>query len=165
MTDQGKISSLRSVLTTTQTFLRNLSHVDTDELLNEIATCLQRTEERGPQAWKPGYVFTHSKMERVTVGQRWVYYLSGTSCIYLDVIAVHSDGEVQLRAIDAESLAKYDSAFPNVSFEKGNPSPAPFKRIDARMAKSDPTFREGDFLVHQAWSCWETMDSGNVIAD
>ncbi len=101
---------------------------------------------------------------KLRVGQRWSYGLGEHDCIYLDIIAIQPDGEVQLRAIDETNLQKYKEAFPDVPFTKGNPSNAPFKQVDARTAKSNKELAEGDLLAHQAWSCWDHMLSGEIFS-
>ena len=117
--------------------------------------------------WVPGTVFSLSAgRTKLSEGQGWVYVdkssrmaIGGLPLVHFEVRYTSAVGEVLLRPLSAEDHAVADSLWPDLPFEKGPKAIVPFRRVTREMARADKTFRlmEGDFLAHEAWTCWHRM--------
>jgi hypothetical protein len=101
--------------------------------------------------WIHGTVFA-GRREPLDPGQIWVWLVNESSRpdVKLQVISVSREGEVHLRPTDPETAV---NEFPPETWSRGKILHCPFKRVE--QAKGD--LLPGDFLCHEAWSCWENM--------
>ena len=81
-------------------------------------------------------------MDKIRQGLRPGQVWSWKGRVKLEVILVSVLGEVRLRSLDPEEAAR---EFPPEEWVRGKTLYCPFKRDG------------GDFLCHEAWSCWEDM--------
>jgi hypothetical protein len=109
-------------------------------------------------AWVPGTVVSELQGRLpVKAGQVWEY-ATGVQSVLLRVLSRDTAGEVSLRVEPGYEEAAAVMFPADEGFVKGKAGSCPFKRVDGRTAKqSGGALREGDYLVHEAWSVWGGM--------
>lgn len=115
--------------------------------------------------WRPGSVRCLDGHVKLLAGQTWVYrvrhelgdHVVGPQ-ITFNLISTSPEGEVVLRPVKLDDREIIDKTWPEQQFSKENRGSCPFKRVDDRAAKgSHGAWKDGDFLAHEAWDCWNRM--------
>jgi len=121
--------------------------------------------------WIPGKVLmAYAQYVPLREGSFWTYCFTDeldtdARNIVLRVVAISPEGEVLLRPHGIDDETYINRIFPENKFTKGEADPCPFKRVDEKLAKSNPLYKVGDMLCHEAWALWSRMLPGVCARD